>query len=136
MHKRVRHEKLAAAGFIIVLIIALGAFYYIWKTQIQFGRTIEGLRSFACSQWAKENKKPVSECPDIKLIQPETALCCCSTGSSGKFNKYEARVIVPKNSGEQAIIPVCNDKCSQGGSKSYLVNAGNCQWIETPENVS
>mgnify|MGYP007044044725 CR=1 FL=1 len=58
------HERLAIAGFIISIILASAAFYYIYQVQVNYGRTIEGLRDYACVQWQKENcQKGEGNCP-------------------------------------------------------------------------
>ena len=37
-----QHERTAVFAFIFVLLIAVGAFYYIWQTQATYGRSAEG----------------------------------------------------------------------------------------------
>ncbi len=49
-----RHEKLALMAFLITIIIAGGAFYYIWQLQTQYGRTVEGAAQYAQAQAYRE----------------------------------------------------------------------------------
>jgi len=121
-----KHEKLAMYGFLIALIIAVGAFYYIWQSTVEYGRSIAGLESFACAQYQREN--PGEPCPDFVLIQPELKVCCCETLSgTGRFGKYAVEAPVPKDADEYTYEQTCMKACSHGGT---FLNTGNCKWVE------
>lgn len=45
MSKHKQHEKMAIFAFLITVLIAAAAFYYLWQVQVQYGRTIEGTQA-------------------------------------------------------------------------------------------
>lgn len=125
------HERLAIAGFIISILLASAAFYYIYQVQINYGRTIEGLRDYACVQWQRENcadNEPNCACPSFTLQIPEKKLCCCDLPGEGRYSKYGMYADVPLGADEVTYAARCAEGCAKGGAR--LLNTGRCRWIE------
>ena len=125
--KPVKYEKIATAAFIIAIALALVAFYYIYK-EVQYGRSLEGLQRYACVQYLKENPGE-TECPEFKLVQPVKQACCCDTGGTSRFHKFESYADVPKGSTEFQLTEACTNKCKEGGPRAMLLNVGRCSWV-------
>ena len=129
MHRKsVKHEKLAVAGFVIAIILAMAAFYFIYQN-VQYGRSLEGLQRYACVKYLQENPGE-TVCPQFTLVQPQNVACCCDTGGTSKFHKYQIYAQVAKDAEDPEIVQKCTEKCSEGGSKASLINVGHCAWIE------
>ncbi|MBI4145939.1 hypothetical protein HY489_01225 [Candidatus Woesearchaeota archaeon] len=125
----VKHEKIAIAAFVITLILAGGAFYFVWKVNLGFGRTIEGLRDYACIQYQKENcPGEQCPCPDFTLYIPEKKQCCCDLPGEGRFSKYGIYVDVPIGADQITYTARCEEGCQKGGAR--VLNVGRCRWID------
>ncbi len=130
MHRKsIKHEKLAIAGFVIALILAMVAFYYIYQN-VQYGRSLEGLQRYACVQYLQQNPGE-STCPEFVLIQPQNVACCCDTGGTSRFHIYQVYAQVGKDASDTEITQACSAKCTEGGPRATLVNVGRCSWIES-----
>ncbi|MBW2969832.1 hypothetical protein KY309_03655 [Candidatus Woesearchaeota archaeon] len=126
--KSVKHEKLATLAFVLAILIAVVAFYFVWQN-IQYGRSLEGLQKYACVKYLQEHPGE-TVCPDFTLVQPQQIACCCDTGGTSRFHKYQAYASVPKTADDFAKAQACTEKCSEGGPKASLINVGRCSWIE------
>lgn len=127
----IHNERLAIAGFIIAVLFALGVFYYIYQVQQTYGKSIEGLRSYSCLQWQKENCPKGEEncpCPSFTLQIPEKRQCCCDLPGEGRFSKYGIYVDVPIGATELVYATRCEEGCAKGGAR--LLNTGRCRWID------
>ncbi len=68
--KHEKHERLAITAFIITLAISILAFYYVWNQNVQIGRTIEGVRDYACTVYLRDNPTETS-CPEFTVVQQQ-----------------------------------------------------------------
>ena len=118
--KSVKHEKLAIAGFIVAIILAMAAFYFIYQN-VQYGRSLEGLQRYACVKYLQENPGETT-CPQFTLIQPQSAACCCDTGGTSRYHKYQIYAQVAKDAEEPEIVQACTKKCAEGGPRATLIN--------------
>lgn len=71
-----KHEKLAVFAFLLTLVIAAGAFYYIWQVQTKYGLTIAGTQALAQIQWTRqqlEAEQPAQLNQELLEMKPP---CC------------------------------------------------------------
>ncbi|HLC32389.1 MAG TPA: hypothetical protein VJJ82_01030 [Candidatus Nanoarchaeia archaeon] len=66
----------ALAVFAIVVLLAIGAFWYLWSTQINYGRTIEGARSLGESMLRRDAL--VAQRPSGELLKFKATTGCCN----------------------------------------------------------
>lgn len=70
-----KHEKLAVFAFLLTLVIAAGAFYYIW--QHNYGLSVAGTQALAEIQWTRQQlqaEQPAQLSQDLLEMQ----LPCCN----------------------------------------------------------
>lgn len=68
--KHQKHERIAITAFIITLAISIMAFYYVYQQNVHFGRTVEGVRNYACAVYLRDHPQEKT-CPDFSVIQSE-----------------------------------------------------------------
>lgn len=91
--KKDRHKTYVLLGFGLAVLIALGAFAYVWAAQAGFGFTIAGLRSFTQARLA-DQQFPSSI--DVKYAGLKTPVrCCCQSVSVKKTGLGETTVVAP-----------------------------------------
>ncbi len=121
LSKHQKHETAALMAFIITVIIAGAAFYYVYQQNISYGLTIEGLRSYACAQYMRENPEE-KDCPAFIAVQITETSCCCET--KGGFGlDTRAKVSVDATEAEETM--ACQERCSEHGAKRF-VGLGQC----------
>ena len=103
-----RHEKLAVFAFLFTLLLAIGAFYYIWQNQSPYGKTLEGLQLYWEAEWKRTH--PGEPLPVVVFEQPEKVPCCCKT-KGGFANDIWA--VVPKGSSEEVQLAECIGTCEE-----------------------
>ena len=99
-----KHQKMAIAGFIITLVVAIIAFYYVWQMGVNYGKTIEGARALA-SIWEKrkalQEQRP-AEIPDKFLAMRPP--CCVYMQHPKRASSL--KVDVPRHSESCAADPL------------------------------
>ncbi len=84
-----KHEKIAVFAFLITLLIAAGAFYYIWQVQARFGLTVEGARSLGEIMWKRqqlEGQQPAQLSQDVLAMKWPCCIFLQKTDTSLKIN--------------------------------------------------
>ena len=88
-----RHERLAVFAFLLTLVIASGAFYYVWQVNAQYGRTVEGVRSLGEIMWKRQQLQEMQSKEHASAVQDFQAKngCCIfiqnpQLGSQIKFD--------------------------------------------------
>ena len=115
-----KHEQVALVAFMLTVILATGALYYVWQQNISYGLTVEGLRAYACAQYMYENPR-AKECPDFIAVQITETPCCCET--KGGFGlDTRAKVSVDATEAEQTM--ACQERCEEHGTT--FVTLGRC----------
>ncbi|MEM3154760.1 MAG: hypothetical protein QW165_04320 [Candidatus Woesearchaeota archaeon] len=73
-----RHEKLAVFAFLLTLVIAAGAFYYVWKVNVEYGKTVEGVRALGEIMWKRQQLMQMQAQEQAAMVQDFQAKdgCC------------------------------------------------------------
>ena len=121
-----KHERIATFAFIITLVIALAAFYYVWQQNVTIGKTVAGVRSFACVQYLNQHKD-AETCPELVAYVTATAPCCCWNPASTSRFKGKVQLYVPLPVGTDQTAE-CTSACAS--ASRVLKNVGRCSWIE------
>ncbi len=116
-----QHERIAVIALMFTILLAGLAYYYVWKQQVSYGLSVEGLRAYACAQYMRENPK-AEDCPSFIAVQLTETDCCCETrGGFGLDTR--AKVSVDATEAEQTM--ACQERCSEHGAKRF-VSLGRC----------
>lgn len=125
-----KHHTMALMSFIIVAILALGAFAYIYLNQAGFGFSIAGTRSYAESMIASGKIQVPGGAENVQIVirTPQTVRCVCekevfsvSTGQSKGFKPFTAYRPIPVGAAPKE---VCKNWC-EIDQKARLVCSGN-----------
>lgn len=88
-----RHERMAVFAFLLALVIATGAFYYVWQANVQYGKTVEGVRSLGEIMWKRQQLQEMQSKEQAAIVQDFQAKngCCVfiqspQLGSQIKFD--------------------------------------------------
>ena len=69
-------HKRALVLFAVVVILAMGVFWYLWAVQINFGRTVEGARALGELQLRREAL--TAQQPSGELMNIAASKGCCN----------------------------------------------------------
>ena len=107
--KHQKHEKLAMFAFLVTLLIAIGALYYMWQMSAQYGKSIQGLEAYAKVQWERDN--PGVPYPGMVIRQTTTEPCCCETKGGRPLETYVTTGTSDTEEQRQgACLKLCSDK--------------------------
>jgi len=83
-----KHHITATVGFVLAVLVALGAFGYLFHVQVGFGRTLEGLQNIVPAAYKTQGKQ-MPAASDIQYnVNKEMASCVTRMISSKKdFSK-------------------------------------------------
>ncbi len=119
--KRTKQEKKAIAGFVIAVIIALAAFYYIWQAGIQYGRTIEGTRALGEIMWKRQQLQ--AEMPTVpEELMTKRAPCCVFVEHPLRGSQLKVDVV----EGSCVYDPLVKELIERGGFKITDIEDGEC----------
>jgi hypothetical protein len=127
-----KHHKLALTSFIIVAILALGAFAYIYLNQAGFGFSIAGTRSYAESMLSRGGIQVPGGAENVQIIvrTPQTVRCACekevfsvSTGQSKGFKPFTSYQPLPYGADPEQI---CRDWCQIDQKAKFLCAGSKC----------
>jgi hypothetical protein len=104
--KHQKHEKLAITAFIVTLAIAILAFYYAYQQNVQYGKTVAGVMSYACLQYLQANPSATS-CPAMQY------------GGAGVDEYFVLQKETLQNSGCISVNSVCYDVQNVLNNEAY-----------------
>ncbi|RMD57721.1 hypothetical protein D6825_03125 [Candidatus Woesearchaeota archaeon] len=90
-------EKATIAGFILVLLLAAGAYYYVWQSQ-SYGRTIEGTRALAEIWWKREQLQTQKPAQEEDFYSMSARAGCC-VWLENPYWGSQIKINVPKGPG-------------------------------------
>ncbi len=75
-HKR--HERLAVFAFLLTLVIAASAFYYVYQVNVQYGKTVAGVQALGEIMWKRQQMKQMTTQEHPAIVQDFQAKggCC------------------------------------------------------------
>lgn len=86
--------KLAIAGFVLAIVLAGGAFWYIWQAESQYGRTVEGTQALAEIMWKRQQLEKEQPAP----VQDFNAAQGCCIYIEDRYIQSQRVINVPAGS--------------------------------------
>jgi len=129
MSKHKQHEKMAIFAFLITVLIAAAAFYYLWQVQVQYGRTIEGTQALGEIMLKRQLAQEMLTKPQAAAVQDFSAREGCCIFVENLALGSQIKIDVPRGSSG-----LCSDNIDEytqrniKNGKSLLVDieAGEC----------
>lgn len=129
------HHSLALLSFVIVAILALGAFTYIYLNQTGYGFSIAGTRSYAESMLSRGAIQVPGGAENVQIVirTPQTVRCVCekevfsvSTGQSKGFKPFTSYQPLPYGADPQQ---VCMNWCQIDQKAKFLCAGSQCTGV-------
>ncbi len=90
---------MAVFAFLLTLVIAAGAFYYVWQVNAKYGRTVEGTRALGEIMWKRQQLEQMTTSEHPAVVQDFQAKdgCCLYLESTqlGSQLKYDVKMGSP-----------------------------------------
>jgi len=119
-----KHEKIAIAAFIITIAVSVLAFYYVYQQNVAYGRSVEGVMAYACTQYLKENPGETS-CPKFTIVQQAQQYCVGqkeTEQSNGCISKNSVCITMNAIMGNEAYKEYMLSKCPVGDANCACAN--------------
>lgn len=91
-----RHERMAVFAFLLTLVIAAAAFYYVYQVNVQYGKTVAGVQALGEIMWKRQQMKLMTTQEHPAIVQDFQAKggCCIYLESlkMGSQLKYDVLI--------------------------------------------